>query len=161
MCIFCKLKTINEEKEKHFIEFCENCNGKIVSSKKGNVIVVSKFPKKDIICTFLFYSPYFIIGFLLLFVFIGRIFIEIEAQMILRILFIEIIILTIMFILRNFKNILNYRKSGYIYFALNSVKTKDRNMKFSKFLYFWNYFAILFYVYFIFTICRLMYFGIL
>jgi DNA-directed RNA polymerase subunit RPC12/RpoP len=146
MCIFCKNEIKKEELKIWYVEQCNNCGSKIFRLKKHtNSIIVKQFPKNDRIRWMLLLLPFLFIGLFLLPVILtkmGKTLENIDLRFFQMIFCIGSIILILFFIYCCIKNILNYKKHGYIYYSLNLVKTKDEKRSKLKFLEIYNYLII-------------------
>ena len=159
MCIFCNNEVSMEEKEKYFIEKCNNCGGKVSILKKNNKIVL-KYPKKDFIWNIFLMFPLFLIGIILLLLF-GSNILNIKTEDIINIFLIGIIIMTVIMVFCSVINMKNFKKYGYMYSRLKVVVLKDDKKINLMFLKIINWFIIFFGFQFIIIMGIAIYTGIL
>jgi hypothetical protein len=157
MCIFCKGETTKNEFEKHYIEQCGKCNGKIVLLKNNDKIIVSKFPKHDKIRNILLFLPLFLIGTILITIFFGRVYKNIEANFIIKEFLIEIIIFVALIIFSNIINLINYKRKGYMYYGLNNVVTTEGKKSTIILSKIYSYFVLFFGIQFIIIMSIMIY----
>jgi hypothetical protein len=159
MCIFCNNEIKKEEMEKCYVEQCNNCNGKVVILKNNGKIIASRFPKNDKSRLIFSFSPLFLIGLFLLLILFGRFSINYSAEYILKIILIGIIIFVIFAVYCCIKNILNYRKNGYMYYGINNVITEEGKKSTLLFSKIYNYFLLFFGIQFVIVMSLLIFFN--
>ena len=161
MCTFCNSDIIREEKEKGFIEKCDNCGGKITILKKNNRKIVIKYPKKDFLWNVYLFFPLFLIGILLLIILLGNRFFDIKTEYIINSFLIGVIILVAIMVICSIMNIRNFKKSGYMYIGLKTIVTKEEGKSRIIFSKIYNWFILFFGLQFIVVMSFIIQSGIL
>jgi hypothetical protein len=155
MCIFCNNDVKREEKEKHYIEQCNVCKSKISIIKNNEKIFVIKFPKHDKIFNLFLFLPYLLIGYII-YLGLNK---NIGINLFTRLIIIGIIIYVILNIIYTIKNLINYKKKGYIYYGLKSVITKDSKKSILLFAKIFNYSFLFFGIQFVIVMSLLLIFN--
>ena len=161
MCKFCNNNIIREEKEKRFIEKCDNCGGIITILKKNNRKIVIKYPKKDFFWNVYLFSPLFLIGIVLSILFLGNRIFDIKSEFIINIFLIGVIILVTIMVICRIINLKNFKKSGYMYIGLKAIVTKDERKSRVIFSKIYNWFILIFGLQFIIIMIFIIQSGIL